>query len=99
MAESVHDGLPDFPNATPNEVEQWGKQIAYEARQFREIQATLIVNCEQGRRLGRLGLQYDKDKVVLHNLVAILDSLTAVHLTFGSPAVLGLDEEAPNDPD
>lgn len=39
------------------------------------IKATLIVNCQPTRKLGQLGITYNEDKPVLHNLVAILQEL------------------------
>ena len=66
---------PDWDDMTPSEVRKWGEDLAYRASQFGEMRATLIVNCQPGRRLADLGIQYDDSKVSLTNLVHILDSL------------------------
>lgn len=63
---------------TPKRVYDWGKELSSRASQFGEIQATLIVNCEEGRRLHKLGVRYDKHLSVLHNLVGILDKLAGL---------------------
>ena len=69
--------LPDFDELSPNQVRAWGEKLAYAAQQFREIRATLVVNCEEGRALHDLGIRYDDSRTVLNNLVAILDELRA----------------------
>jgi hypothetical protein len=68
--------LPDFDNMTPNQVREWGEKLTDHARQLDEIRATLIVNCEPGRRLHNHGIDYDPFKSVLHNLCHILESLS-----------------------
>jgi hypothetical protein len=68
--------MPDFDEMTPKNVREWGKEIAWQASQFGEIKATLIVNCREGRALRKLGIEYDDTKLVLPNLVHILQQLT-----------------------
>lgn len=70
--------MADFDNMTPKEVREWGKNLAWHASQFGEIRATLIVNCQTGRRLNDLGIDYDERSSVLTNLVVILEKLAVL---------------------
>lgn len=66
---------PDFDNMTPKQVREWGAELAWQASQFGEIKATLIVNCKPGRTLHDRGIVYDESKTVLSNLLHILETL------------------------
>ena len=45
------------------------------SRELNEIRATLVVNCREGRRLSHLGISYQDDRPILHNLVRMLHEL------------------------
>ncbi len=66
---------PNFDEMSPKEVRAWGNELAWQASQFGEIKATLIVNCREGRALHKLGITYSENNSVIHNLVGILGTL------------------------
>ena len=67
--------IPNFDEMTPKQVRIWGEELVFRAKQFGEIQATLIVNCKPGARLNSYGIAYNEDILLLRNLVAILEKL------------------------
>lgn len=67
-------GLPDFDHATPEEIRKWGEELAYQAAQFSQIKASLIVSCVKGQRLAKF-VEYDNTEPLLSNLVRIFEVL------------------------
>jgi hypothetical protein len=67
--------IPNFDEMTPAQVREWGTKLAQQASEWAQIKATLVVNCDPVRRLGRLGFEYEEHRSVLSNLVGILEGL------------------------
>jgi len=67
--------MPNWDEMTPKDVREYCNTLAHRASEWGEIKATLIVNCQEGRRLHRLGLRYDDTKRPLWNMVNILEQL------------------------
>ena len=62
------------------EVHDEYEALKYRAGQFDEIRATLVVNCQPHRTLGKLDITYDHSRSVNTNLFSILTKLTGVTL-------------------
>lgn len=78
----TNDRVNQLPPTLSDKVRDVGKSLASEvakiegmADEFGSIRATLILNCEPGRELNKLGLSYDQSKSVHANLVHILEQL------------------------
>lgn len=63
-------------NMTPKQTRDWVSILLSCTRQFEEIKATLIINCQRDRLLGQNGIIYDEKRTVLSNLISILRTLT-----------------------
>jgi hypothetical protein len=52
------------------------QKLERDSEELGQIRATLAVNCAPGRVLATHGCEYDKSKLVLSNLIMILERLT-----------------------
>ncbi len=76
MCDCEQDPLPDFGEMSINRLRHWAEDVADKLYDYKQIKATLIINCHESRSLGKLGATYDETKMVLHNMIDILETLT-----------------------
>ena len=52
-----------------------GSELGRRAQEWAEIKATLILNCEDDRAIGKLGIKYNESHRVVTNLAMICEKL------------------------